>query len=288
MDTLVTLQRVRDTEAHARKAFVARLSGLDQIRAQIYLSGTYVRDLLLSPDPDTAKAQATHLATLKRETYQALDAYGRELEPEEREPFLALRNADRRLLEGTRCHRRVVAAGTGPPATLVLLQRTGPAAHGHASDRGPHRLGERTWPDAFGGAVGRLGGQSAALPHVDLRGHAGRRSDPGAADDRLHAPAGAGTRPAPGGLAGTLDAAAARTGKRAPRAGARASRRNRAVAIGDPDGDGRRRMRGPGRPTSASTSIRSRGWRKRRSTRCATWRCCFGRRCWTISAWRRR
>jgi signal transduction histidine kinase len=92
VDTLVTLQRVRDTEAHARKAFVARLSGLDQIRAQIYLSGTYVRDLLLSPDPDAAKAQTTHLVTLKHETYQALDAYGRELEPEEREPFLALRN----------------------------------------------------------------------------------------------------------------------------------------------------------------------------------------------------
>jgi signal transduction histidine kinase len=92
VDTLVTLQRVRDTDAHARKAFVARLSGLDQIRAQIYLSGTYVRDLLLSPDPDTAKAQATHLATLKRETYQALDVYGRELEAEEQEPFLALRS----------------------------------------------------------------------------------------------------------------------------------------------------------------------------------------------------
>ena len=95
-------------------------------------------------------------------------------------------------------------------------------------------------------AVGRLGGQPAALPHVDLRGHAGRRPGPGAADHRLHAAAGAGTRPAPGGLAGTLDAAAARTGKRAPLAGARASRRNRAVALGDPDGDGGRRMRGPG------------------------------------------
>jgi signal transduction histidine kinase len=71
---------------------VARLSGLDQIRAQIYLSGTYVRDLLLSPDSSTAQAQAVHLATLKRETYNALDAYGRELEPEEREPFRALRN----------------------------------------------------------------------------------------------------------------------------------------------------------------------------------------------------
>jgi signal transduction histidine kinase len=71
---------------------VARLSGLDQIRAQIYLSGTYVRDMLLSPDPSTAQAQAVHLATLKRETYRALDAYAGGLEPEEREPFHALRN----------------------------------------------------------------------------------------------------------------------------------------------------------------------------------------------------
>ena len=149
--TLVTLQRVRNTEAHSRKAFLERLSALDQIRAQIYLSGTYVRDFLLSPDPDTAKAQAAHLATLKHETHNALDAYGRELEPEEREPFLALRKRDRRLLEGTRCHHRVVAAGTEPPAILVLLQRTGSAAHGHAADRGPHRLGERARPDALGG-----------------------------------------------------------------------------------------------------------------------------------------
>ena len=63
--TLVALQRVRNTEAHSRKAFLERLSALDQIRAQIYLSGTYVRDFLLSPDPDTAKAQAAHLATLR-------------------------------------------------------------------------------------------------------------------------------------------------------------------------------------------------------------------------------
>lgn len=88
--TLVAFQRLRNTEAQSRKAFLERLSALDQIRAQIYLSGTYVRDFLLSPDPDSAKAEAAHLATLNRDTRNALDAYGRELEPEEREPFLAL------------------------------------------------------------------------------------------------------------------------------------------------------------------------------------------------------
>jgi signal transduction histidine kinase len=89
--TLAAFERVRNTDAQSRKAFLGRLSALNQIRAQIYLSGTYVRDFLLSPDPDSAKAEATHLATLRRDTRNALDAYGRELEPEEHEPFLRLR-----------------------------------------------------------------------------------------------------------------------------------------------------------------------------------------------------
>jgi signal transduction histidine kinase len=90
--TLAALDRVRNTEVQARKAFVERLGALDQIRAQIYLSGTYVRDFLLSPDPDTARMQGGHLAALKLETRNALDAYGRRLEAEEREPFQALRS----------------------------------------------------------------------------------------------------------------------------------------------------------------------------------------------------
>jgi signal transduction histidine kinase len=90
--TLAALQRVRNSEAQARKIFLGRLGALDQIRARIYLSGTYVRDFLLSPDPVTAKAQAAHLAALERETRNALIAYGHDLEPEEGQPFLALRS----------------------------------------------------------------------------------------------------------------------------------------------------------------------------------------------------
>jgi signal transduction histidine kinase len=90
--TLVAFRRVRNTDAQSRKVFLERLSSLDQIRAQIYLSGTYVRDSLLSPDRDTAKAEAAHLATLERQTHNALDSYGRDLEAAEKEPFLALRN----------------------------------------------------------------------------------------------------------------------------------------------------------------------------------------------------
>ena len=102
--TLAALERVRSTDSQSRTAFLGRISALDQIRSRIYLSGTYVRDFLLSPDVDTAKAQAEHLVTLEHETHSALDAYRRELEREEREPFLALRNeidAYRRVLDAT-------------------------------------------------------------------------------------------------------------------------------------------------------------------------------------------
>ncbi len=90
---LVSSHRVRNTEAASRRIFLGRLKALDQIRAQIYLSGTYVRDFLLSPDPATARTQAANLADLERETRTALDAYGRQLEADERDPFQALRGA---------------------------------------------------------------------------------------------------------------------------------------------------------------------------------------------------
>ncbi len=90
--TLRTLDRVRIDENHIRKSFLERLGALDQIRSQIYLSGTYVRDLLLSPDASGAAAQSARLASLKGDTQTAIQTYSRRLEPEEREPFLALQN----------------------------------------------------------------------------------------------------------------------------------------------------------------------------------------------------
>ena len=92
VSTLVALERVRTREAQSRKAFLERLGALDLIRSQIYLSGTYVRDFLLSPDAETAEAQAGHLSTLERETHKALNAYALQLETEEQEPFHSLRS----------------------------------------------------------------------------------------------------------------------------------------------------------------------------------------------------
>ena len=89
--TVLALDRVRRDETETRKAFLERTAALDQIRAKIYLSGTYVRDFLLSPDARGAAAESSRLAGLERETHEALDAYARALEPEEKEAFAALR-----------------------------------------------------------------------------------------------------------------------------------------------------------------------------------------------------
>ncbi len=102
--TLVVLDRVREDEAQARKSFLERTSALEQIRSQIYLSGTYVRDFLLAPDPAAAKAQAARLTSLEQETHGALKAYSRSIEAAEVEPFRALRaeiDAYWRVLDST-------------------------------------------------------------------------------------------------------------------------------------------------------------------------------------------
>jgi signal transduction histidine kinase len=90
--TLTALDRVTGEETAIRKAFLQRLSALDTIRSEIYLSGTYVRDFLLSPDSSGAAAQAGRLTTLERETRAALDAYSHLLDSGERQPFVALEN----------------------------------------------------------------------------------------------------------------------------------------------------------------------------------------------------
>jgi signal transduction histidine kinase len=88
--SLMALDRTRQEEAVMRKAFLARLGSLDQIRAQMYLSGTYVRDFLLAPDSRSAGDHAARLAVLERETHAAVETYARSLEPDEKLPFASL------------------------------------------------------------------------------------------------------------------------------------------------------------------------------------------------------
>ena len=87
---LVQLDRVRTDDARIRKAFLTRLESLEQIRSQIYLSGTYIRDYLLSPDPGGAAAQRERLGQIEAQTRAMLNTYGRQVDTAEGDAFSAL------------------------------------------------------------------------------------------------------------------------------------------------------------------------------------------------------
>lgn len=89
--TLILLDRVRDDDRRMRLASIARLGALEEIRSQIYLSGTYVRDYLLSPDPSGAAAQRGRLNQIERQSQRLLEHYSHSLDPEEQGAFDSLR-----------------------------------------------------------------------------------------------------------------------------------------------------------------------------------------------------
>jgi len=89
---LLFLHSLRGTGTSLEARFLDRNRTLEQIRSNIYLSGTYARDSMLAPEASGAKAQIAALENLKRETEMALDGYAQSLEPDESAPFRTLRS----------------------------------------------------------------------------------------------------------------------------------------------------------------------------------------------------
>ena len=90
-DTLYLLERVRSDDTRIRQAFLTRLQTLEQIRSEIYLSSTSIRDFLLSPDAGDAAAQRAPLMAIEKQTRAAMDSWSRDLDPAEEDTFMALR-----------------------------------------------------------------------------------------------------------------------------------------------------------------------------------------------------
>src|SRR5579871_5093206 len=90
--SLWLLATLRDNDTQLQARFLERNRILEQIRSNIYLSGTYVRDSLLAPEDSGAQAQRAAVQGLRETTDKALVSYARSLEPEEAAPFAALRS----------------------------------------------------------------------------------------------------------------------------------------------------------------------------------------------------
>jgi signal transduction histidine kinase len=89
--SLLLLNTLRQNDSELQSRFLTRNRTLEQIRSNIYLSGTFVRDSLLAPESSGARAQLTSLDNLRKDIGSALDTYAQSLEPAEHAPFQALR-----------------------------------------------------------------------------------------------------------------------------------------------------------------------------------------------------
>src|SRR5689334_24182456 len=60
-DSIQTLLQIQKSNDDIREGFLARTKVLEQIRSDLYLSGTYVRDYLLEPENQMAESHRLSL-----------------------------------------------------------------------------------------------------------------------------------------------------------------------------------------------------------------------------------
>jgi len=89
-DALLVLRKVRREDDGIRRQFLFRNHGLNEVRSDLYLSGTYVRDYLLEPEPVRAETFRSSLEDVRKRMQATLDAYARQLSPEDRLQYAAL------------------------------------------------------------------------------------------------------------------------------------------------------------------------------------------------------
>ena len=88
---LRVLENVRAKDEMIRRQFLSRNHALNDIRSEVYLSGTLVRDYLLEPESERAESYRTRLEEIHRQMDAALESYGREVNAAENQHYTELR-----------------------------------------------------------------------------------------------------------------------------------------------------------------------------------------------------
>jgi signal transduction histidine kinase len=91
IDALRVLRQFRREDDQIRKQFLSRNRLLNSIRSEVYLSGTYVRDYLLDPEPVRAAGFGLSLGEVQRKMEAELTAYESQSEAGARGHYAALR-----------------------------------------------------------------------------------------------------------------------------------------------------------------------------------------------------
>jgi signal transduction histidine kinase len=91
-DAIRALDEIREGGDRIHSDFLRRNRALEEIRGDLYLSGTYVRDYLLEPEPGNAEQHRKSLEKSRVDMERTVDDYARHLRNGEDGPFQALRS----------------------------------------------------------------------------------------------------------------------------------------------------------------------------------------------------
>jgi len=91
-DAIRALDEIREGGDRIHSDFLSRNRALEEIRGDLYLSGTYVRDYLLEPEPGNAEQHRKSLEKSRVDMERTVDDYARHLRSGEEGPFQALRS----------------------------------------------------------------------------------------------------------------------------------------------------------------------------------------------------
>jgi signal transduction histidine kinase len=91
IDALRVLRQIRRADDQIRRQFLSRNHLLNDIRSDLYLSGTYVRDYLLEPEPQRAGTFRASLQEVRHGMDSALLSYDNQVEPAEKQHYAALK-----------------------------------------------------------------------------------------------------------------------------------------------------------------------------------------------------
>jgi signal transduction histidine kinase len=89
-DGLQALRQIQASDNNIREGFLLRTRVLERIRADVYVSGTYVRDYLLEPESGKAEGHRYSLRETRSDMDTALRQYQALLNAQEAEPFQVL------------------------------------------------------------------------------------------------------------------------------------------------------------------------------------------------------
>lgn len=89
-DALFVLRQVRQQDDAIRRQFLLRNHTLNELRSDLYVSGTWVRDYLLEPEPARADTFRSSLEDVRVKMQSALNEYRQQLNADERPAYFAL------------------------------------------------------------------------------------------------------------------------------------------------------------------------------------------------------